>query len=448
MATNDTDHREGSLRAPERHPLDWKSPEFHDEDALFAELERVYDICHGCRRCFNLCHAFPTLFDLVDESATMEVDGVAKADYWKVVDHCYLCDMCFMTKCPYVPPHEWNVDFPHLMLRAKSVRHRREGAGLRNRVLSSTDAVGALAAKPVVAPLVNAANASKPARAALETVLGVHRGARVPPYASRTLRRRLKTGAPSRPEPVATEETRGRVALFATCYANYNEPGVGEDIVRVFEHNGIPVTIAARERCCGMPKLELGDLDAVERAMEVNVPELARLVDDGWDVVGSVPSCVLMFKQELPLLFPRNPEVEKVRAAFFDPFEYLMLRHRAGRLDTDFKSSLGRVAYHAACHQRVQNIGMKTRDVLALVPGTEVTVIERCSGHDGTYAVKREFHEFATRIARPVARKVAESRVDHYTSDCIMAAHHIGNTLGDGSTPVAPMSLLRKAYGI
>ena len=449
MATNDRDYREeGSLRAPERHPLDWKSTEFHDEDALFAELERVYDICHGCRRCFNLCHAFPTLFDLIDESRTMEVDGVAKADYWKVVDHCYLCDMCFMTKCPYVPPHEWNVDFPHLMLRAKSVKHRRQGAGFRDRVLSSTDAVGRFAAKPVVAPLVNAANASKPARAALETVLGVHRDARLPPYAPRPLRSRLRAGAPSRPEPVATPETRGRVALFATCYANYNEPDVGEDIVRVFEHNAIPVTLAPRERCCGMPKLELGDLDAVERAMEVNIPELVRLVDDGWDIVAPVPSCVLMFKQELPLLFPRNAGVEKVRAAFFDPFEYLMHRHRAGRLNTDFKSSLGRVAYHAACHQRVQNIGMKTRDVLALVPGTEITVIERCSGHDGTYAVKKEFHRIAIRIARPVARKVAESGVDHYTSDCVMAAHHIGNTLGDGSVPVAPMSLLRKAYGI
>ena len=448
MTATDADRREGSLKAPERHPLDWKNPEFLDESALFAELERVYDICHGCRRCFNLCHAFPTLFDLVDASDTMEVDGVAKADYWKVVDHCYLCDMCFMTKCPYVPPHEWNVDFPHLMLRAKAVRHRKQGAGVRNRILSSTDAVGTLAAKPVLAPIVNAANASKPARAGLEAVLGVHRNARLPPYAARPLRSRLRSRKPSGAPATAAGETQGRVALFATCYANYNEPGVGEDIVRVFEHNGIPVTIAARERCCGMPKLELGDLEAAERAKAVNVPELARLVDDGWDLVAPVPSCVLMFKQELPLLFPGDPEVEKVRAAFFDPFEYLMLRHRAGRLNTDFKSGLGKVAYHASCHQRVQNIGMKTRDVLALVPGTEITVIERCSGHDGTYAVKKEFHEIATRIARPVARKVTESKADHYTSDCVMAGHHIANTLGDGSAPVAPMTLLRRAYGI
>ena len=448
MTTTRVDRREGSLEAPRRHPLDWKSAEFQDESALFEELERVFDICHGCRRCFNLCHAFPTLFDLVDESESMELDGVAKTDYWKVVDHCYLCDMCFMTKCPYVPPHEWNVDFPHLMLRAKAVKHRRHGAGLRNRTLSSTDAVGTIVARPVVAPLVNAANASRTARTGLETVLGVHRDARLPPYASRPLRHRLRARMPIQAEAVSTPETRGRAALFATCYTNYNEPQVGEDIVRVFEHNEIPVTIATRERCCGMPRLELGDLDAVAKAREVNVPELARLVDDGWDLVAPVPSCVLMFKQELPLLFPDDREVEKVRAAFFDPFEYLMLRHRAGRLNTEFRSGLGRVAYHAACHQRVQNIGMKTRDVLALVPDTEITVIERCSGHDGTYAVKREFHEIATRIARPVARRVAESKADYYTSDCIMAAHHIGNTLADGSTPIAPMSLLRKAYGI
>ncbi len=447
-ATTRDDRREGSLDAPQRHPLDWKSPEFHDEAALFAELERVFDICHGCRRCFNLCHAFPTLFDLVDESATMELDGVAKSDYWKVVDHCYLCDMCFMTKCPYVPPHEWNVDFPHLMLRAKAVKHRQQGTGFRNRTLSSTDTVGTLAAKPIIAPLVNAANASKPARAALESVFGVHRDAQLPTYASKPLRSRLRAHSPSGSEVIPTEHTRGRVALFAGCYANYNEPHVGEDIARVFEHSGIPVTIAPRERCCGMPKLELGDLDAVARAREVNIPELARLVDHGWDLVAPVPSCVLMFKQELPLLFPDDAGVEKVRAAFFDPFEYLMLRHRDGLLNTDFRSGLGKVAYHAACHQRVQNIGMKTREVLALVPDTEVMVIERCSGHDGTYAVKKEFHEIAVRIARPAARRVAESKADYYTSDCIMAAHHIGNTLGDGSTPMAPMSLLRKAYGI
>ncbi|WP_025771538.1 heterodisulfide reductase-related iron-sulfur binding cluster [Thioalkalivibrio sp. HK1] len=445
-------HREGGLAAPIRHSIDWKNPEFHDEDSLFAELERVYDHCHGCRRCVSLCKAFPTLFDLIDESASMELDTVAKEDYWKVVDHCYLCDMCFMHKCPYVPPHEWNIDFPHLMLRAKVVKREKKGMKWRDRVLSSTDALGAVAAKPVVASVVNAVNASKPMRGLLDKVLGVHADAWLPPFASKTLRRRLADrragGEPSAAKATPTDETSGKVALFATCYCNNNEPQVGEDLVRVFEHNDIPVTLAARERCCGMPKLENGDIEAVARAKEVNIPILSALVDEGWDIVAPVPSCVLMFKQELPLLFPDDPEIEKVRQAFFDPFEYLMLRHRAGLLDTDFAASLGKVAYHVACHQQVQNIGLKTRDVLSLVPDTEVVPIERCSGHDGTYAVKREFHAMAVEIARPVARRVKSIEADCYTSDCVMAGHHIESVLGDGSKPVAPMTLLRRAYGI
>ncbi|MDH3334021.1 MAG: Fe-S oxidoreductase, partial [Gammaproteobacteria bacterium] len=180
--------REGSLEAPTRHPLDWRSDEFYDDDSLFKELERVFDICHGCRRCFNLCHSFPSLFDLVDESDTMEVDGVAKDDYWQVVDHCYLCDMCYMTKCPYVPPHEWNVDFPHLMLRAKAARFKKEGASTRDKILSATDKVGKLAGIPVVVNAVNATNRSKAGRALLEKTLGVHKKAPVPPYHSKTAR--------------------------------------------------------------------------------------------------------------------------------------------------------------------------------------------------------------------------------------------------------------------
>jgi len=439
--------REGSLEAPTRHPLDWKSESFYDEADLFQELERVYDICHGCRRCVSLCNAFPTLFDLVDESETMEVDGVAKEDYWKVVDHCYLCDLCYMTKCPYVPPHEWNVDFPHLMLRAKAVHYKKHGASLRNRVLTSTDTVGKLAGIPVVVNVVNAANRSKPLRRMLENTLGVSADALLPEYHNATLRKRLKFHA-SRLVHEPGETTRGRVALFATCYGNYNEPDLGADLLAVFEHNGIPVTLAEKEQCCGMPKLELGDLDAVEKAKDANIPVLARMVDEGWDIVAPVPSCVLMFKQELPLMFPDDEEVQKVRQAIYDPFEYLLLRHKEGKLKTDFHMPLGKVAYHVACHQRVQNIGMKTRDVLQLVPDTTVIPIERCSGHDGTYAVKKEFHAISMKIARPVVNKVKQAAADHYSSDCPMAGHQIENGLQDGRKPEHPLTLLRKAYGI
>jgi Fe-S oxidoreductase len=439
--------REGSLEAPTRHPLNWKDAEFYDEEALFKELERVFDICHGCRRCVSLCHSFPSLFDLVDESPTLEVDGVRKEDYWQVVDHCYLCDMCYMSKCPYVPPHEWNVDFPHLMLRAKAVQFKKEGASLRKKVLTSTDAVGKLAGIPVVVQGVNAANNNAVFRKVLDKTMGVHPDAILPKYHSATARKRLK-GHQSANTAEVVGRTRGKVALFATCYGNYNEPQVAEDLVKVFEHNGIAVTLAPKEQCCGMPKLELGDLESVEAAKNANIPVLSKMIDEGWDIVAPVPSCVLMFKQELPLMFPDDAEVQKVRAHIFDPFEYLMLRHKEEKLRTEFKRPLGKVSYHAACHLRVQNIGLKTRELLSLIPDTEVKAIERCSGHDGTYAVKTEYHEISMKIARPVVNQVKKAECDYYASDCPMAGHQIENGLKDGTEPTHPMTLLRLAYGL
>ena len=439
--------REGSLEAPTRHPLEWTSPDFYDPASLDAELERVFEICHGCRRCVNLCQSFPTLFDLVDESSTMEVDGVDKADYMKVVDQCYLCDMCYMTKCPYVPPHEWNVDFPHLMLRAKAARFKREGASTRDRWLSDTDKVGRLATIPMIDVTVNAFNRNPGFRHLLQSAAGVHEKAPVPQYHSSTMRRRLGAARPSlTPSPV--NGTTGKVALFATCYGNYNSPELGEDLFKVFLHNDIQIELVPSERCCGMPKLELGDLEAVAAAKAENIPMLAQLVDQGYDLIAPVPSCVLMFKQELPLMFPDDEQVKKVRAAFFDPFEYLFLRHKGGALKTDFKQGLGDIGYHVACHLRVQNIGLKTRDVLALVPDTQVHAQERCSGHDGTYAVKVETYEKAVKIGRPVARKLDELKADHFASDCPMAATHIAAIAESVERAEHPISLLRQAYGL
>jgi Fe-S oxidoreductase len=314
-------------------------------------------------------------------------------------------------------------------------------------LLTSTDTVGKLAGIPIVVNAVNAANSNKTMRKALGKVLGVHPDASLPSYHSKTLRKRLH-GHRSELSAEATAETRGKVALYATCYGNYNEPHIGEDLVAVFEHNGIPVTIAEKEQCCGMPKLELGDFDAVEAAKNVNIPALAKLVDEGWDIVAPVPSCALMYKQELPLMYPDDPEVIKVRDAMYDPFEYLALRHKEDKLNTDFKQPLGKVAYHVACHQRVQNIGMKTRDLLEMVPDTEVVPIERCSGHDGTYAVKQEFHEISMKICKPVVNRVKQAEAQYYSSDCPMAGHQIANGMDDGSSPEHPMTLLRRAYGI
>jgi Fe-S oxidoreductase len=448
--------REGSLEAPTRRPLEWRTEAFYDSTTLETELERVFDICHGCRRCFSLCNAFPTLFDAVDATATGEVAAVDRKVFWEVVDHCYLCDMCFMTKCPYVPPHPWNVDFPHLMLRAKAARARAGGIDWRARVLAATDTVGALAGIPVVVEAVNAVTATRAGRALLEKTLGVDRSAPLPQYHARTARARLSglgtvrdsTAADGAGAAHATDRTTGKVALFCTCYGNRNEPELDEDLVAVFEHNGIEMTLLAAERCCGMPRLELGDLEGVAKLKEFNIPQLAAAIDAGCDIVAPVPSCVLMFKKELPLMYPEDAEVQRVAARVFDPFEYLMLRHAAGRLRTDFSTPLGTVSYHVPCHLRVQNLGLKTRDLLKLVPGTTVEAIERCSGHDGTYGTKARFRAASVRIGRPVVERVANAGADHYASDCPMAGHQIESGLTTRRAPEHPLRLLRIAYGL
>ena len=443
-----SDSREGSLEAPTRHPIDWRSPEYRDEALLFKELERIFDICHGCRRCFSLCNAFPTLFDAVDTSPSGEVESVDKKVYWDVVDHCYLCDMCYMTKCPYVPPHPWNVDFPHLMLRAKAFKFQTQPIPRRDRILSATDRVGTLAGIPVVAEIVNAANKTEIGRKLLDKVLGVHPEAPVPEYHSKSYRKQHAAAAHPAVDVQPTADTKGRVVLFTTCYGNRNEPDLGKDLTAIFEHNNIAVTIARSEHCCGMPKLELGDLDGVARLKEQNIPELARLVEEGWDIVTPIPSCTLMFKQELPLMFPDDAQVLKVRDAMFDPFEYLWARYKGGLLRTDFTRQLGKISYHVPCHLRVQNLGLKTRDVLMLVPETQVDAIERCSGHNGTYGVKREYRDVSMKIARPVVRRVVDGGADFYSSDCPMAGHQIESGMEQPREPTHPLKLLRMAYGI
>ena len=443
--------REGNLQAPTRHPLDWRNPEFYDEAALQAEQERIFDICHGCRRCVSLCGAFPTLFDLVDASATMEVDGVAKRDYWKVVDQCYLCDLCYMTKCPYVPPHPWNVDFPHVMLRAKAVKFRKGEFTARDRLLSSTDAVGRLATIPIVVKAVNAANRSEPLRKAMQGVLGVAADAWLPPYAERRFR---DAAPPSLQWPVRDgARSPGKAAIFATCYVNYNEPGIGHDLLKLLAHARVPYTLVESEVCCGMPKLELGDLASVEALKNRNIPVLAPLARAGYAILTVVPSCTLMFKQELPLLFPEDADVQAVAEAMFDPFEYFVARQRDGLLEREFKRGLGKVSYHIPCHSRVQKIGQKTREALEWIPDTSVNTVERCSGHDGTWGVKREFYDDAMKIGRPVFRRMEEFEPDYVSSDCPIAGRRIEQGIvqssgGRRARKAHPLTLLCIAYGL
>jgi glycerol-3-phosphate dehydrogenase subunit C len=446
--------REGNLEAPTRHPIDWQNPQYWDEGAALKELERIFDICHGCRRCVSLCNSFPTLFDLVDEGKTGEVDGVDRQDYWKVVDHCYLCDLCYMTKCPYVPPHEWNVDFPHTMLRAKAIKFRKGGVDFGSKLLASTDVHGQLAGIPVVTQVVNAVNSTQPARAALEATLHVDRNAWLPSLATR----KFKSAAPKPAQrPVKDgERTPGKVAVYSTCYVNYNEPGIGLDLLTILDHNEIPYVVVSKEKCCGMPKLELGDLDSVDEGKHANIPVLAKLAREGWAILSPVPSCTLMFKQEIPLMYPADADVQAVKEAMWDPFEYLAARRRDGLLKTDFPAPLGKVSYQVPCHQRVQNIGRKTEEVLKMIPGTQVHTNERCSGHAGTYGVKKGTHEVAMKIGKPLFKRMAEHPAggapDYISSDCALAGHHIDqgfevNSLGAPRLE-HPLSLVRKAYGL
>ena len=445
---------EGNLQAPTRHPLDWQGKDFYNEESCFNELERIFDICHGCRRCVSLCGSFPTLFDLVDESATMEVDGVAKNDYWKVVDQCFMCDLCYMTKCPYTPPHEWNLDFPHTMLRAKAIKFKKGDVGMAEKMLASTDVHGSLAGIPVVVQAVNAINKTKLTRGVMESTLGIDQNAWLPSLATRKFKSNAVKSEVT--QVINGAKTPGQVAIYATCYINYNEPGIGHDLLKILTHNDIPYVIVEKEKCCGMPKLELGDLESVQESKEANIPVLAQYAKDGYAILAAVPSCALMFKQEIPLMFPDCADTQLVKDNMWDPFEYFMARKRDGLLKTEFPHALGNVSYQIPCHGRVQNIGKKTEEMLKMIPDTQINTIERCSGHAGTYGVKKASHKTAMKIGKPVFKAMATmkdgSKPDFISSDCPLGGHHIAqgfevNQLGAPELN-HPLTLVRKAYGL
>ena len=434
----------------DRHPIDWLNPDYYDQEALHEEMLRVFDVCHGCRQCLNLCNSFPNLFDLIDDTEGMEVDEVATEDYKKVVDDCYLCDMCYSTKCPYVPPNPLGIDFPHLMLRAKATYLRENSLPVSEKLLSSTDTIGKLAGIPVVTETINIVSQWEPVKQLNSSTLGIHENAWTPRLATKTFKQIREPSAEH--DVVDGERTPGKVAVFATCYINYHEPSIGIDLLKVLEHNQIPWVTAEKEVCCGMPKLEQGDLEAVDRLQRVNIPHLAELARQGFAIMSPVPSCTLMFKQEIPLMYPRDEDVLAVREAFWDPFEYLLARSEDGLMKLQFQRGLGKVAYHAPCHGRVQNIGNPTEVFLQLIADTEVQATKRCTGHAGTYGVKKASHETAMKIGYPVSRAIHAQQPDFVSSDCPLGGHHIAQGIQEkfeSTTNVQhPISLLAIAYGL
>jgi glycerol-3-phosphate dehydrogenase subunit C len=444
---------EGGLNAPVRHPIDWNDPDFYDWDKLNAEVERVFDICHGCRRCFNLCDSFPRLFDLIDESETGELDSVDKADYKPVVDACTLCDMCFMVSCPYVPPHEFNIDFPHLMLRYRAAERQRGEADFRVDQLTKTDRNGKLAG---LAPgLVNWAGdtGNKLTRPIMESVAGVHREADLPQFHGKTFALRAKQNPPA---VNAEAPAKGRkVALYATCFVNYNNPKIGEAAQAVLARNGVETQVVY-PACCGMPQLENGDIAKVAEAAKTVSAELCGWIDKGYDIVALTPSCALMMKFEWPLILPGNETVQKLAEHSFDITEYVVDIAKKEGLADGLSSLEGGVALHMACHARAQNIGAKAAEMLRLLPQADVKVIERCSGHGGSWGVLKQHFETAIKVGRPAARQAAQAGKAYIASECPLAGQHLLQGIDrlqmENKPEVArsyhPIELLAKAYGL
>jgi glycerol-3-phosphate dehydrogenase subunit C len=444
---------EGSLQAPTRHPIGWQDPDFADRAKTEAEMQRVFDICHTCRRCFNLCDAFPRLFEMIDEAPTGELDGVSPADYRKVADACTLCDMCFMTKCPYVPPHEFNVDFPHLMLRYRAVEAKERRVPRRRRELGATDRNGRLAG--LVAPLANWASdrRNRATRPLLEKTVGIDRRAALPVFHGKSFAMRTRQSPP----PVdRTAPGFGRKAvLYATCFVNYNNPSSGEAARAVLAKNGVETEVVY-PGCCGMPRLEEGDLAAVAVSAKRVAAALGPWIDNGYDIIALVPSCALMVKCEWRLILPDDAAVARLAGATTsDLSEYVVGIARKEGLAPGLAPLEGGVSLHLACHARAQNIGQKSAEMLRLIPGAEVSVIERCSGHGGSWGVLAENFETAVKVGRPVARQALKNAKPFLASECPLAGMHIlqgmeflANDDGLPERALHPIELVARAYGI
>ena len=445
---------EGGLGAPERHPIPWQDPEFYDEEKLDAELRRQFDICHGCRRCHNLCDSFPLLFDLIDEAESMELDTVASRDFKPVIDACTLCDMCFMTKCPYVPPHEFALDVPHLMLRYRAVELKKGDVPFVAKQIAETDRNGKLAG--AVAPLANWATrtGNSLTRPIMQSVAGIDKNAALPKFHGKTLTARARTDAPAINE---TAPAKGRKAVvYATCFVNYNDPDMGADALEVLARNGVETEVL-HPACCGMPKLEHGDIEGVARAARKVAGVFKPWIEKGYDVVALTPSCSLMLKFEWPLILPDDEDIKMLSEATQDISQYIVDISKNEGLAEGMQPLDGSVTVHLACHARAQNMGQKAVELLRLIPEADVDVIERCSGHGGSWGMMKGNFDTALKVGRPVARKAVENAPKYVVSECPLAGLHILQGMerlaGKEDSPPAipvhaphPVQLLAQSY--
>ncbi len=415
--------------------LDIRRAEFWKLDAVDAELRRVYDICSGCRRCLPLCPSFKVLFDRLDTDAVDgDVEKLPAKDVKEVVDLCYQCKLCY-NHCPYTPPHRWHVDFPRLMLRARSAEARHKGVTLQDRFLGNTELVGRLGS--LTAPVSNWASTMPPQRVLMQAVVGIHKDRQLPAFHRETFSAWFDRRRPALSKP------RAAVALFATCSVEFNDPATGRAAVAVLERNGVDVSLPA-QRCCGMPYLDGGAVKEAKSLIADNVKTLAEAVRQGREIVVPGPTCSYMLKQEYPWL-DGSEDANLVASHTRDLFEYLAGLHAAGTLDTRFPNAPKKIAYQLPCHLKAQNMGTKSADVLRLT-GAEVETIEKCSAVDGTWGMKKEYFQLSMKLAEPLFNGVREAGADRVATDCPLAALQIKQ--GTGVEARHPIRILAEAYGI
>ena len=444
-----TDNKEGSLSAPTRDVVDWKNPEYLNEEALDAEMRRQFEVCHSCRRCFNLCESFPTLFDLIDESKNEDLESVDSKEFPKVVDNCTLCDMCFMTKCPYVPPHEFNIDFPHLMLRYRTLQKTK---GQLNKIPQELAKIDRNAKIASIAPSIANWGSDKEnliTRKPLQTLTGIDQNAELPKFEKKTYIQKSKdiTKDINKDAPAYGR----KVAIYSTCYVNYNNTSVGVAAEKVLLHNGVEVK-PVYPGCCGMPYLEQSQHEKVVKQSELVSNELCKLIDDGYDIVTLTASCGLMLKFEWPLLNPENEKIKKLSKHTYDIDQYISDISKKEGLTNGLSQVDGGITVHNSCHARAQNMGNKALEMLRNLPETKVDVVERCAGHGGTFGVMKDTRKAAVKYGRTTARQIKNKKTKYVVSECPLASKHLDGLLNENTEEeiisMHPIEILSKSYNL
>ncbi len=413
-----------------------RTDEFWDRKSLNEEFDRIFDICNGCRLCYNLCPSFDLLFKKIDE---LDIDGrsVPAEVKKEIVDLCYECKLCY-PKCPYTPPHEYVLDFPRLVLRARAVRAKENGVSLQDKFLGKTDLIGAIGS--TFPRLMNWANSNSLTQKMMQGSVGIHRHRHLPPYAGKTFVQWYR----KHKRPAGGTYENGKVALFYTCTVNYNYPEIGIAAVEVLELNGVDVVVP-EQRCCGMPALDGGDIDSARENIGFNASAFAPYIASGYDIVVPGPTCGYMIKKEYSFLGGEDGPAS-MAAQTYDICEYLMKMHRENRLQTGFPVPQGKIIYHLPCHLKAQNIGYKSKDLMNLIPGTEVEMVQKCSAIDGTWGLKKEYFELSMEVAAPLFQRVEKAQPASVVSDCSLAGLQINQ--GTHRSFRHPIQVVHAAYGL